>query len=93
MAPAGTDRAPLLNNPKYPNMSEDFANSFKLLKSLPCDVYLYARAPTIRLDEKQQRLNRGEKPNPFLDPAGCVEYITEYEKRYLDQLAEERKAR
>ena len=90
MATAGIDRAPLLNNPKYPNIVEDYQNSFRLLKTLPCDVFLYPRATTIKLHEKQNRLNQGEKPNPFVDPAGCRGYIDEYETLFSDLLAEQR---
>lgn len=93
MAPAGVDRAPLLNNRKYPQIKEDFESAFRRLKSLPCDVFLYPRAPTIKLDEKQARLNKGETPNPFIDPEGCRGYIAEYEKRFHDQLNQERAAR
>ena len=90
MATAGIDRAPLLNNPKYPNIVEDYQNSFRLLKTLPCDVFLYPRATTIKLHEKQNRLNQEEKPNPFVDPAGCRGYIDEYETLFSDLLAEQR---
>lgn len=92
MATAGIDRAPLLNNPKYPNIVEDYQNSFRLLKTLPCDVFLYPRATTIKLHEKQERLNQGEKPNPFVDPAGCRGYIDEYETLFSNLLAEQRAA-
>ena len=92
MATTGVDRAPLLNNPKYPNIVEDFQNSFRLLKTLPCDVFLYPRATTIKLHEKQRRLNQGEKPNPFVDPAGCHEYIEASETLFSKLLAEQRAA-
>lgn len=93
MSPAGIERATLLHNVKYPNIKEDFEMSFRRLKSLPCDVFLYPRAPTIKLNEKQARLNRGESPNPFVDPGGCRAYIAEYEKRFQDQLKQETSAR
>lgn len=92
MATAGIDRAPLLNNPKYPNIVEDYQGSFRLLKTLRCDVFLYPRATTIQLHEKRQRLNQGEKPNPFVDPAGCRGYIDEYETLFENLLAEQRAA-
>jgi metallo-beta-lactamase class B len=90
MATAGIDRAPLLNNPKYPNIVEDYQRSFRLLRSLPCDVFLYPRATTIQLHEKQARLNRGETPNPFVDPVGCRGYIDENEGTFNDQLRQQR---
>jgi metallo-beta-lactamase class B len=92
MATAGIDRAPLLNNPKYPNIVADYQKSFQILHSLPCDVYLYARASTINLHEKQARLKAGEKPNPFVDPAGCREYINHYDEEFTTQLTQQRAA-
>ena len=92
MATTGVDRAPLFNNPKYPNVVEDFEHTFRLIKSLPCDVGLYPRATTIKLAEKQARLNRGEKPNPFVDPAGCRAYIEDSEKLFQTLLGEQRAA-
>jgi metallo-beta-lactamase class B len=89
MATAGIDRAPLLNNPKYPNIVEDYQHSFKLLHSLPCDVPLYARATTIYMQEKQDRLNKGENPNPFVDPALCKAYIDDTEGVFKDQLQQQ----
>jgi metallo-beta-lactamase class B len=89
MATAGIDRAPLLNNPKYPNIVEDYQRAFKLLRTLPCDVPLYPRATTIALHEKQARLNKGEKPNPFVDHALCKSYIDEYQGLFEDQLQQQ----
>jgi len=79
----------LLKNAKYPTIKSDFELAFQRLKSLKCDVFLYPRNPTIKLDEKQARLNKGEQPNPFVDPEGCRAYIVEYEKRFQDQLKQE----
>jgi metallo-beta-lactamase class B len=93
MATAGIDRAPLLDNPKYPNIVEDYQRSFKLLRSLPCDAWFYPRATTIKLQEKEARMNKGEKPNPFVDPAGCKGYIDEYEGLFNDQLNQQLAAR
>ena len=92
MATAGIDRAPLLNNPKYPTIVEDYQRSFALLRSLPCDVFLYARGSTIHVHEKLARLKRGEKPNPFVDPAGCKEYIDHYDEEFTTQLTQQRAA-
>jgi metallo-beta-lactamase class B len=83
------DRAPLVNNAKYPNIAEDFAKAFSVFRILPCDVFLGMRTAVFKMDEKEKRLEQGEKPNPFIDPKGYQEYIVEYERRYLDQLAKD----
>jgi metallo-beta-lactamase class B len=86
------DRSPLVNNAKYPTVAKDFENSFRVLRGLPEDVWLYTRAPNIKLEEKRQRLEKGEKPNPFIDQAGYKEYIDAREKLYKDQMAHDQAA-
>lgn len=93
MAVPGIDRSPLLDNPRYPNVVADYQQAFAKLRSLPCDVWLYPRATTIRLDEKLKRLAAGATPNPFVDPVGCQWYIDYYEYEFADQLAQQLRAR
>ncbi len=78
MAVPGIDRSPLLDNPRYPTVVADYQRSFAKLRSLPCDVWFYPRATTIRLDVKLDLLAKGVKPNPFVDPVGCQWYIDQY---------------
>jgi metallo-beta-lactamase class B len=85
------DGVRLLNNPKYPGIAEDYAASFKKLKALPCDVFLAPHAGFFNLDEKSKRLVRGEKPNPFIDPAGYRSFIAESERAFQRRLDQERK--
>jgi metallo-beta-lactamase class B len=82
----------LTNNPKYPNIAEDYAKTFRVLKSLPCDVFLASHASFYGGLEKAERLKKGETPNPFIDPKGYREHLERREKMYLDQLARERGA-
>jgi metallo-beta-lactamase class B len=89
LAVAGPDRAPLFGNPKYPNVVSDFENSFRALKALPCDVFLIARASDVKMEEKEKRLKAGEKPNPFIDPAGCRDYIKKWEDTFVKMKAEQ----
>jgi metallo-beta-lactamase class B len=44
------------------------------------------------MHEKLARLKRGEKPNPFVDPAGCRAYIDQYDGEFNDQLTQQRGA-
>jgi len=94
MSASGTDRAPLIGNPYYPEIADDFQSSFDYLRGLKCDVYLYPRATSIELDEKLQQRERSDKArNPFIDPEGCQHYINFYEQRFQKQLDEEKAAR
>ncbi len=84
------DGIPLVGNTKYPTVAEDFANGFKTLKKLPCDVFLASHAYMFNLEEKLKRMQQGPGPNPFIDPQGYREYIADYEQAFLDQLQKER---
>jgi metallo-beta-lactamase class B len=82
---------PLLNNQKYPNIAEDFIATYGKLKQLPCDVFLAPHASFFGLPEKAKRLERGEQPNPFVDPEEYLKFLEGRERLFRDQLANERK--
>jgi len=42
------------------------------------------------LTEKHERLLRGEKPNPFVDPKGYRQFIDQFEKEFRDKLAKQK---
>lgn len=84
------ERVPLINNAKYPEIVDDFTKSFTVLRSLPCDVFLFTRAGFINLEGKRKLLEQGATHNPFIDPQECREYIVEREKMVEDQMAKER---
>jgi len=89
----GGDRAPLLKNELYPHIVEDFEESFRYLRSMNCDIYLDARASSIRLNEKLAILNQSDgQTNPFINPDDCRNYINFYEARYRLQLEQEKTA-
>ena len=67
-------------------MAEDFAKTFRVLKSLPCDVFLGPhRTRQFGLAEKAGRLRAGESPNPFIDPAGYRKFVARSEEIFLRQ--------
>lgn len=83
---------PLVGNTKYPNIAEDYAKSFRVLKTLPCDVCLGVHGSWLDLAGKAKRLEQGGGPNPFINPAEYKEYIATFEREYLAQLQKERGA-
>jgi metallo-beta-lactamase class B len=85
------DGVRLMNNPKYPGIAEDYAASFKKLKALPCDIFLAPHTGFFNLADKSQRLAQGEKPNPFIDPAGYRNFIDESERAFKRRLAQEQR--
>jgi metallo-beta-lactamase class B len=80
----------LLNNPKYPQIAEDYARTFERQKQLPCDVFLSAHASMYRLPRK---FKPGDKYDPNRFVVSRQEWLAtvgNYEERYRKQLAEEK---
>jgi metallo-beta-lactamase class B len=80
----------LVNNPKYPQIAEDYARTWRVMRALKCDVFLGAHGGYYGMTEKYERMVKGERPNPFIDPEGYAAFINRSEKAYLDQLNRER---
>ena len=81
----------LVDNPRYPGMAQDFAKTFRVLKSLPCDVFLGPHGSQFGLADKARRLKAGEKPNPFIDPEGYQAYLAQSAKNFQRQWDRERR--
>jgi metallo-beta-lactamase class B len=79
--------ANLGNNPAYPNIREDFVKSFKVMRSLPADVFVGSHNGFYQMTQKYARLQQGGA-NPFIDPAGYRSLIDASEKAFLDRIAE-----
>ena len=83
----------VFNYPNYPTIAEDLQKTFRLLKELPCDVFLGPHGGFYDLAGKFARMQAGPKENPFIDPAGCRQYVERGEAAFLKQLEEERRTR
>jgi metallo-beta-lactamase class B len=79
----------LAGRESYPGIAADFEKTFAIFKTLPCDIFLSAHGSMFALKEKRERLMRGEKPNPFIDPQGYQRFIEEYEKTFRDKKREQ----
>ena len=86
------DGTRLLDNPLYPDVARDFQATFATLRALPSDVFFAPHGGQFAMAQKFARLERGEKENPFVDPAGWQKLIAGAEKAFRDQLAVERAA-
>lgn len=76
----------LLHNTEYPTIAKDYENTFKVLKSLPCDIFLGAHGMYFDLDKKYALMNQ-DKTNPFVDPKGYKKFIALREKDFRSELA------
>ncbi len=75
----------LVNNASYPQIADDYARGFQVLKSLPCDVFLGAHGGYYGMETKYPRLNAGGA-NPYIDPAGYKNYVADREQAFLSEL-------
>ena len=76
--------------PRFKTIAADFAVTFRVLKSLPCDIFLGAHGGYYGMEAKYERLKAGGAGNPFLDPQGYRAYVAEREQAYLDTLRRQR---
>jgi len=75
----------LVNNKAYPKIAKDFAQTFKVLKGLKCELFLGAHGAYYGLDAKFPNLKKGKK-NAFIDAAGYKKYVLFKEMAYLKTL-------
>lgn len=82
----------LLKNARHPTIVEDYAQTFRVLKELPADVFLAQHPNIYGMAAKLERMKADPSVNPFIDPAGYQRFVREQEDRYLRQLREEQAA-
>lgn len=80
----------LVNNSAYPEIIEDYQRSFRILKSLPCDVLLAPHSEFFQMKEKAARLRAGDA-TAFVDPAGCRAYVNQSERSFQRELEKQRR--
>jgi metallo-beta-lactamase class B len=79
----------LVNNSDYPRIAEDYEKTFKVLKSLPCDIFLGAHGNYFGLETKYPRL-KDEGLSVFIDPEGYKKYVEDKEQEFKKELAKQR---
>jgi len=75
----------LVHNRLYPTIAEDYERMFRVLKTLPCDLFLGAHGSYFGMDDKYPRLKAG-RPNPFIDPDGCKSFVAQKEREFRKEL-------
>jgi metallo-beta-lactamase class B len=80
------DGIPMINNPKYPTMIEDYISGFETLKSLPSDVFLGSHAFFFNMHDKLAMQEESPDTNSFIDPDGLGNYIADFETEFLYSL-------
>jgi metallo-beta-lactamase class B len=83
----------LVSNAQYPGIATDYERTFRVLKSLPCDIFLGAHGDYFDLAGKYARFARGGGPATFVDPDGYRAYVANRENAFTVELAKQRAAR
>lgn len=79
----------LVNNEKYPGIVDDYEKTFRVLKSLPVDIFLGAHGDYYGMPAKFETMKAGGA-NPFIDPAGYKAYVASREEAYRKNLARQK---
>ena len=76
----------LVDSPTYPAIAADYARTFRILKRLPCDVFLASHGSFFSMQEKAERKAGQPKANPFVDPRGYRSFVAQTERAFAAQL-------
>ena len=79
----------LVNNKAYPQIAMDYEKTFRVLRSLHCDVFLGSHGAYYNMEEKYPRM-KSEGSNVFIDPEGYRKYVEEREGAFRAELAKQK---
>ena len=78
----------LVHNEQYPQIAEDYERMWRVLRSLPCDIFLGAHGGYFGMEEKYARTKDGGA-NPFVDPEGYKKFVADKEQEFRVELAKQ----
>jgi metallo-beta-lactamase class B len=78
-----------VDNKDYPEVAKDYAKTFDVLKSLPCDVFLGAHGSYYGMVERYERAKQAKSENPFVNPQGYRDYVAQKERAFRKTLGEQ----
>jgi len=78
----------LVNNAKYPNIVDDYRESFRRLKAMHTDIFLASHGSFFHLEEKRRAIGEA-KPNPFIVPNEFLAFMETSERNFNAQLAKQ----
>jgi metallo-beta-lactamase class B len=79
----------LVNNAAYPEIAADYEHGFRVLQSLPVDIFLGAHGSYFDLETKYSRMAE-RRVSPFIDPEGYRHYVREREEAFRTELAKQK---
>jgi metallo-beta-lactamase class B len=78
----------LVNNAAYPGIAADYERTFRVLKELPCDIFLGAHGSYFGLEAKYAQRKK-DSPAAFIDPEGYAKYVANREQAFRAELAKQ----
>jgi metallo-beta-lactamase class B len=78
----------LTYNQQYPQIAQDYERTFRVLKSLSCDIFLGAHGEYYGMEAKFRAIGKSGA-NPFVDPQGYRAYVADREKAFLSERAKQ----
>ena len=88
-SPNVNDGYKLVNNAKYPQIAADYERMFRVLKSLPCDIFLGAHGSYFDMESKYAHYKeRGAAT--FVDPGGYKKFVTSKEQQFRTELQKQK---
>ena len=75
----------LVGNTQYPQIAQDYEHTFKVLRELPCDVFLGAHGAYYGMEAKFASM-KTVGGNPFIDPDGYKNYVADREQAFRTEL-------
>jgi metallo-beta-lactamase class B len=81
----------LVNNPKYPNIVQDYQHSFGVAKKMRAEVFLSSHAEFFDLKGRYDRLMAGDK-RAFIDPTAIRKYVAQAEEDFNRELDKQKAA-
>jgi metallo-beta-lactamase class B len=76
---------------RYPGVVADYERSFRILRDLPCDVFLHAHPDQFDMYRKRKRMTAGA-PNPFIDSGALRRHVDESEREFRAELARQQQS-
>jgi metallo-beta-lactamase class B len=79
----------LVNNAQYPQIASDYERMFRVLKALPCDIFLGAHGAYFGMEAKHAE-SRDRGTAAFVDPEGYERFVASKEQAFRAELQKQR---
>ncbi|MBE2283059.1 MAG: subclass B3 metallo-beta-lactamase [Prosthecobacter sp.] len=83
----------LVGNKNYPAIATDYERTFRVLKSLPVDLFLGAHGGYYDMEAKHRLFLVAGGNNPFVDPEGYLRYVNDREAAFRKEWEKQKGAK